>query len=132
MMAIAAISPGAAPVRRRAFVAEAMCPRRKEPRGGLHERRSAGGAGRLLVFFIDARSRRPEPVCNGAGTTIFRRRPEFFVHRATRDGTLQRGGFASRSKIVAPRHPPLCSGPCGCKPSPPPAGDRREGRDGRG
>src|SRR6516165_12756899 len=77
MMAIAAISPGAAPVRRRAFVAEAMCPRRKEPRGGLHERRSAGGAGRRLVFSIDARSRRPEPVCNGAGTTIFRRRPEF-------------------------------------------------------
>jgi len=58
--------------------------------------------------------------------------PSFFAHRALRDATLRRGGFASRSKIAAPRHPPLCSSPCGCKPSPPPAGDRREGRDGRG
>src|SRR5580704_15685650 len=34
--------------------------------------------------------------------------------------------------MAAPRHPPLSLRPFGCNPAPPPAGDRREGRDGRG
>jgi hypothetical protein len=60
---------------------------------------------------------KPGRACNGAGQLF---------------SAAGCAGFASRSKIAAPRHPPLCCGRSGCSPAPAPAGDRREGRDGRG
>jgi hypothetical protein len=76
------------------------------------------------------------------GATIFRHRSGRFLTMDHRGPNPP--GFASRSKMVAPRHPSLRCGPChpttkpsrgpgcGCKSARPPASDRREGRDGRG
>ena len=82
---------------------------------GLPERRSAGGEAGLQW-------RRP---------TIFRRRAD---HQRTRPwGARDQPGFASRSKIAARRHPPLCSGPTrGATRLRRRPRDRREGRDRRG
>ena len=86
--------------------------RERAARAAFTSGRSAGGAGRRP-------SRRPEPGRNGAGPTIFRRRPE-------------EGRLCIAKQNAGPRHPPLLLRPCGCTPSPPPARDRREGRDRRG